>query len=181
MVGKMVTMNESSFRSFLDLPKTKLMSNIILLIVGLGYGAISIASNASYIVSFESTLLKTFIVPAIFLFFGLVTAFITRIGFSLLLWAGSKGFGGKGLFKDINAETPVALLPGLLGAPYLIGVGNGNVLVLGLLAIGIVWMYLISAKIIKTTQGFTDGKAYLATLVAFLFLASVYYLIIPAG
>ncbi|WP_039863110.1 hypothetical protein [Planococcus donghaensis] len=179
MVGKMVALNDSSFRSFLALPKTQWVSNLLLFIVGLGYGAISIASNASYIASFDSTLLQNVIVPAIFLLFGLLMAFVTKIGLALLLWAGSKAFGGKGLLRDINQSAPVALLPGLLGAPYLVEAANGHPLVYVLLAIGIVWMYLVSVKIIKTTQNFTSAKAYLAALAAFAFLASVYYLILP--
>lgn len=179
MVGKMVALNDSSFRSFLELPKTQLMSNLVLLMVGLGYGAISIASNASYIASFDSALLQNFIVPAIFILFGLLMAFITKIGLALLLWAGSKGLGGKGLLKDINRAAPVALLPGLLGAPYLTGAGDGHPLIYLLLIAGIVWMYLVGVKIIKTTQNFTAKKAYLAALIAFVFLASVYYLMIP--
>ena len=81
--------------------------------------------------------------------------------------------------RDINRAAPVALLPGLLGAPYLAEAGNGHLLVYVLLAIGVVWMYLVCVKIIKTTQSFTAKKAYLAALAAFVFLASVYYLIIP--
>lgn len=179
MVGKMVALNDSSFRSFLELPKTQLVSNLLLLIVGLGYGAISIASNASYIASFDAALLKNFIVPAIFILFGLLMAFITKIGLALLLWAGSRGLGGKGLLRDINRAAPVALLPGLLGAPYLVNAGDGHPMVYVLLVIGVVWMYLVCAKIIKTTQNFTTVKAYLAALAAFVFLASVYYLIMP--
>ncbi|ANU14142.1 hypothetical protein B481_0830 [Planococcus halocryophilus Or1] len=179
MVGKMVTLNDASFRSFLELPKTQLVSNLLLFIVGLGYGAISIASNASYISSFDSALLQNFMVPAIFILFGLLMSFITKIGLALLLWAGSKGLGGKGLLRDINRATPVALLPGLLGAPYLAEVGNGHPMVYMLLVVGIIWMYLVCVKIIKTTQNFTPVKAYVAALAAFAFLASVYYLIIP--
>ena len=181
MVGKMVTLNDSSFQSFLELPKPQLVSNLLLLIVGLGYGASSIASNASYIASFDSGLLQNFIVPAIFILFGLLMAFITKIGLALLLWAGSKALGGKGLLRDINKAAPVALLPGLLGAPYLAGGGDGHPLVYVLLAIGVVWMYLICTKIIKTTQSFTNKRAYLSALAAFVFLASVYYLIIPSA
>ena len=179
MVGKMVALNDSSFRSFLELPKTQLVSNLLLFIVGLGYGAISIASNASYIASFDSALLQNFIVPAIFILFGLLMAFITKIGLALLLWAASKGFGGKGLLRDINRMAPVALFPGLLGAPFLVGAGNDHPLTYLLLAAGVVWMYLVCVKIIKTTQSFPTTKAYLAVLTAFVFLASVYYLMIP--
>lgn len=181
MVGKMIALDEPSFRSFLESPKTTKASNIMFLVAGAGYGAISIASNASYILSFDSALFKFFIVPLIFLVFGLLMAFVTKIGLALLLWAGAKGLGGKGLLRDINVSVPAALIPGLFAAPYLAGDGNGNILVLLLLFFGVVWMYLVCVKIIQTTQNFTQKKAYLATFLAFLFLASVYYLIIPTG
>lgn len=179
MVGKMVALNDSSFRTFLELPKTQWVSNLLLLIVGLGYGAISIASNASYIASFDSPVLQSFIVPGIFFVFGLLMVFVTKIGLALLLWAGAKALGGKGLLREINRSVPVALLPGLLGAPFLTGVGNGHPLVYLLLIAGIIWMYLVCVKIIKTTQHFSSLKAYIAAFAAFAFLASVYYLLIP--
>lgn len=181
LVGKMIILDDSSYRSFLQLPKTKTVSWILLLIVGLGYGAISIASQASYISSFESPLLQNLIVPGIFIIFGLLTAFITKVGMAALLWAGSKALGGTARYGTLSMATPVALLPGLLGAPHLAGVGNGSLWVTVLVVIGVVWMYLVSAKIIQAVQGFTPAKAYLSALLAFLFLASVYYLIIPTN
>lgn len=181
MIGKMLTLNDPSFRTFLSSQKIKSVSNIILLTVGVGYGLISIASNATYIMSFESALLQNVIVPLIFILFGLIMAFITKIGLALLLWAGARGVGGKGFLSEIYKVTPVALIPGLLGVPYLSGVGNGSGFVILLLLVGVVWMYLISSKIIHTTQSFSGKKAYVAALFSYLFLASVYYLIIPTS
>ncbi|OED33382.1 hypothetical protein BHE17_13295 [Planococcus maritimus] len=181
LVGKMISLDDPSYRSFLDLPKTETVSRLLLLIVGLGYGAISIASQASYISSFDSGLLQNFLVPAIFIVFGILTAFITKVGMAALLWAGSKALGGTVKYRAISLVTPVALLPGLLGVPHLAGVGNGAWWVSLLLIIGVVWMYLISVKIIQAVQGFTAKKAYLSVMMAFLFLASIYYLIVPAG
>lgn len=181
LVGKMITLNDPSYRSFLQLPKTETVSRILLLIVGLGYGAISIASQAPYIASFDSALLQNLFVPAIFIIFGLLTAFITKVGMAALLWAGSKALGGTARYRTISLVTPVALLPGLLGAPHLAGLGDGALWVGLLLAAGIIWMYLVSAKIIQAVQGFSPAKAYLSALLAFLFLASVYYLVIPAS
>ncbi|HSI67379.1 MAG TPA: hypothetical protein VK947_08195 [Planococcus sp. (in: firmicutes)] len=181
MVSKMITLKEPSFRNFMASPKMSMISNILLLLVGVGYGAISIASNASYIMSFDSTLLQFLIVPLIFIFFGLLTAFITKIGLGLLLWAGAKGAGGKGLLRAILAAVPVAMIPGLLGVPYLTGVGNGSVWSIILLFVGVVWMYFVSVKIIQVTQNFNSLKSYIAVFFSFLFLASVYYLTIPMG
>ncbi|PSL41547.1 hypothetical protein B0H99_102231 [Planomicrobium soli] len=181
MVGKMIALDEPSFRSFLDSPKTEGASNLLLLATGVGYGAISIASNASYILSFDSTLLKVFIIPLVFLFFGLLMAFVTKIGLALLLWAGAKGLGGTGQLRAINLAVPAALIPGLLAVPYLAGAGKENGFVLLLLLGGVVWMYLVSARIIQATQNFTTKKSYFAAFLSFLFLASVYYLITPTG
>ena len=181
LVGKMITLNDPSYRSFLELPKTEAVSRILLLIVGLGYGAISIASQASYISSFDSALLQNILVPIIFIVFGILTAFITKVGMAALLWAGSKAFGGTAKYRAISLVIPVALLPGLLGAPQLAGLGDGAFWVNLLMIIGVVWMYLVNVKIIQVVQGFTATKAYLSAGMAFLFLASVYYLVIPAS
>ncbi len=181
LVGKMISLNDPSYRSFLELPKTETVSRLLLLIVGVGYGAISIASQASYISSFDSVLLQNIIVPLIFIIFGILTAFITKVGMAALLWAGSKALGGTAKYRAISLATPVALLPGLLGAPYLAGIGNGAWWVDLFLVIGVVWMYLASVKIIQAVQGFTAKKAYVSAMMAFLFLASIYYLVIPAG
>ncbi|MFP3421968.1 hypothetical protein R0K19_21610, partial [Bacillus sp. SIMBA_161] len=117
------------------------------------------------------------IVPLIFIIFGILTAFITKVGMAALLWAGSKALGGTAKYRAISLATPVALLPGLLGAPYLAGVGNGAWWVDLFLVIGVVWMYLASVKIIQAVQGFTAKKAYVSAMMAFLFLASIYYLV----
>lgn len=175
----MVVLNETYFGAFLKSPNIKVISNLILLVIGVGYGAISIASNASYIASFDSPVLQNILVPLIFIIFGLLSAVVTKIGLAILLWASAKGLGGKALFREINLVSPVALLPGLLGVPYLAGWGEGTIVVIALLVTGIVWMYFISAKILKTTQNFTNKKALLAAFLAFLFLASVYYIVVP--
>ena len=77
LVGKMISLDDPSYRSFLDLPKTETVSRLLLLIVGLGYGAISIASQASYISSFDSALLQNVVVPVIFIIFGILDTVIT--------------------------------------------------------------------------------------------------------
>lgn len=158
----------------------KLKSNLVFLFVGLMYGILSILGNYAYINSFETPILKTVFVPGVFLLFGIGTVFLTRVGLTLLLWAGAKGMGGSGRLGQIHAQTPVALVPGLLGAPFLIGIGSGNTLIVLMLLVSIAWMYLISSKILKTTQGISTAKAYIGTLAAFVFLACVYYLIVPA-
>lgn len=179
MLGKMITLHEASYRAFLDAPNRKTTSRLILLLVGIGYGAISIASNASYITSFDSSFLKNVIVPLIFLLFGILTAYLTKYGLALLLWAGAKGIGGKGLLRQINTVVPVALVPGLLAVPFMTGF-TSNVATVLLLIVGVIWMYLISVKAVKAIESFHSIKAYVAVLFAFLFFASIYYLIVPS-
>ena len=153
----MIALHEQSFRAFLDSPNTKQVSRFILIAVGVMYGVISITTNAAYVESFDSQILQNVLVPLIFVSFGVLTAWLTKFGFSLLLWASAKGIGGKGLLRQISLVVPVILIPGLLGVPFLTGAGYGNPLYSGLLIIGLVWMYLISVKIVKVIESF-DGK-----------------------
>ncbi|MFB1082721.1 hypothetical protein [Jeotgalibacillus sp. JSM ZJ347] len=178
MIGRMMMLDGAAFHDFLQSPKIDRISRLLLIAVGVLYGMISIASNWAYVASFESQALKFFIVPAIFIIFGLLTALITRLGLSLLLWASSKGFGGKGLLGQVNKAASVSLVPGILSVPFLTGTFNPAVAVL--LAAGLIWMYLISVQIVKATQGFDAKKAYLSSLLSFVFLASIYYIIVPA-
>ncbi len=179
MVGKMMILDEPTFRAFLNSPRALLMSRLMVLLIGIGYGAVSIASNTEYISSFESDALRNYIVPAIFVGFGILMVFLTKLCLSLLLWAGARGFGGPGLLKQLNRATPVALIPGLLGVPFLVGFGNGQMGIWILLVVSVIWMYLISVRIIQATQNLSGTKAYLAVFASFVFLASIYYLIIP--
>ncbi|AQQ52569.1 hypothetical protein [Planococcus lenghuensis] len=181
MVGRMVALDEQSFQAFLSASNTKRISRIILIAAGIGYGAISIMSNAAYVESFDSQLLQNVLVPFIFIVFGILTAWLTKVGFSLLLWASAKGLGGKGLLRQISLAVPVILIPGMLGVPFLSGTGLENPLYLVLLVISLVWMYLISVKIIMIVEKFDAKKAYIAVALAFIFMASIYYLVIPAA
>ncbi len=175
----MIALDAQAFRVFVDTPKALLYSRMILLIVGLGYGIFSIIANANYIISFESPMLRRVIVPSLFVVFGLLTVIITKLGLTLLLWAGAKGFGGPGRMRELNNFVSVALVPGLLGVPFLVGAG-GLILVVPLV-LGIGWMFLICVKIVEVTQEFQGIKAYLSVLAVFIFFASVYYLIMPTG
>lgn len=178
MVGRMMMLDGAAFHDYLQSPKIDKISRLLLIAVGVLYGVISMMSNWAYVSSFESQVLKFFVVPAIFIIFGLLTALITRLGLSLLLWASSKGFGGKGMLSQVNKAASVSLVPGILSVPFL--AGNINAAVIALLAAGLIWMYLISVQIVKVTQGFDAKKAYLASLLSFVFLASIYYIIVPA-
>lgn len=178
MIGRMMMLDGAAFHDYLQSPNIDKISRLLLITVGVLYGLISMISNWTYVSSFESQVLKLFIVPAIFIIFGLLTALITRLGLSLLLWASSKGFGGKGLLGQVNKAASVSLVPGISSVPFL--TGNGNAAVLALLTAGLIWMYLISVQVVRATQGFDAKKAYLASLLSFVFLASIYYIIVPA-
>jgi hypothetical protein len=179
MFAKMFALDAEAFRVFIDTPKALLYSRLAILIIGIVYGAIAILYNASYILSFESSILRLVIVPLFFLLFGLLMVLITKFGLTVLLWAGARGFGGPGRMKQLNQFASVALAPGLLGVPYLIGGGEG-ILIVPLL-IGVGWMYLICVKILEVTQRFQGVKAYISVLAIIIFFASIYYIIIPTG
>jgi hypothetical protein len=179
MFGKMFALDAQAFRVFIDTPRALLYSRLVILIVGLGYGAFAIFANASYIISFESPILRRVVVPLFFLVFGLLTVMITKFGLTLLLWAGARGFGGPGRMRQLNLFASIAVAPGLLGVPFLV-VGGGSILLVPLV-FGVGWMYLICVKILEVTQEFQGVKAYLSVLAVFIFFASIYYIIVPTG
>ncbi|TMW70197.1 hypothetical protein FGB90_18260 [Alteribacter natronophilus] len=180
MIGKMIMLDPPSFKAFLEKPKSKLISQLIVFGLGLAYGAAGIAANAGFIAGFEGDLLRNLIVPLIFLFFGLLSAWITKIGLTVLLWAGARGFGGPGRMAAVHRAASVALIPGILALPLLTGMAV-NALTIVTMLIGVAWMYLICVRIHETTQGFAGWKAYAAVLAAFVFFASIYYLVMPTG
>jgi hypothetical protein len=179
MFGKMFALDAQAFRVFIDTPKALLYSRLVILIVGLVYGAFAILANADYIISFESPILRRLVVPLFFLAFGLLTVVITKFGLTLLLWAGARGFGGPGRMKQLNLFASIAVAPGLLGVPFL--VGSGGIILLAPLVLGVGWMYLICVKILEVTQEFQGVKAYVSVLAVFIFFASIYYIIMPTG
>ncbi|AJD89843.1 hypothetical protein JMA_05260 [Jeotgalibacillus malaysiensis] len=178
MIGRMMMLDGAAFHDYLQSPKVDKISRLLLIAVGILYGIISILTNWTYVSGFDSQVLKFFVVPGIFIIFGLLTALITRLGLSLLLWASSKGFGGKGMLGQVNKAASVSLVPGILSVPFL--AGSFNIAVIALLGAGLIWMYLVSVQIVKATQGFDAKKAYLASLLSFVFLASIYYIIVPS-
>ncbi|WP_096187225.1 hypothetical protein [Evansella halocellulosilytica] len=180
MIGKMMLLDRPAYEHFLQKQKVALISQLIVLCLGLAYGVAGIIANATFIASFESGLLRTVIVPLIFIGFGLISAWLTKIGLTVLLWAGAKGFGGPGKMSEVNRATSVALIPGIFALPVLTGAAN-SVFTLFMMGVGVVWMYLICVKIHETTQGFTSWKAYAAVLAVFIFFSSIYYLVMPTS
>ncbi|PYZ95546.1 hypothetical protein CR205_18625 [Alteribacter lacisalsi] len=180
MIGKMMILDPPAFRQFFEIKHSKLLSQLIVFGLGLAYGAAGIAANAGFIASFEGDLLRNVLVPLIFLFFGLLSAWITKIGLTVLLWAGARGFGGPGRMAHVYRAASVALIPGILALPLLTGM-NVNWLTILAMIFGVAWMFLICVRIHEATQGFGGWKAYAAVFAAFVFFASIYYLVMPTG
>ncbi|MBM7096713.1 hypothetical protein JSY36_13280 [Bacillus sp. H-16] len=180
MIGKMMILQTPAFQHFTQTPKSLTYSRLIVLLVGAAYGGFGILANASFIAGFESALLRNALVPLIFILFGLFSVWLTKIGLTVLLWAGARGFGGPGRISEISRSSSIALLPGLLAVPTLTGLWEGWLMILPLV-IGVVWMYFICVKIHITTQRFAPWKAYLSVFAVFVFFASIYYMIMPTG
>ncbi|WP_232735663.1 hypothetical protein [Alteribacter populi] len=180
MIGKMILLHAPSFRAFAHAPKSILYSRLIVIAVGIVYGIFGILANASFVASFESELLRNVVVPLIFILFGLFSVWLTKLGLTVLLWAGARGFGGPGKISEVSRSASIALVPGLLAIPFLTGIDGGFALVVSLVA-GVIWMYFICVKIHEITQGFAPWKAYAAVFAVFVFFASIYYMIIPTG
>jgi hypothetical protein len=160
----------------------RLLSMCITVLLGLGYGYTAISINSETIASFETPLLRDTIVPALFLFFGFLMILITKVGLSLLLWAGSKGLSGQGLLKILYRNTTVALIPSVIALPAFISLQVGlpltPIMLLSLL-VAIIWIFLICSKVVEVTQKFVPWRAYLAVLLAFIFYMSIYYIVLP--
>jgi hypothetical protein len=168
----------------LSLPESnwKLLSTFITVLLGLFYGYTSITINKELIASFETPLLRDVFVPGLFLFFGLLMILITKVGLSLLLWAGSKGLGGPGFLKILYRNTTIALIPSIIALPAFISQQAGTTLtsiMIISMVISIAWIYLICTKIVEVTQQFIPWRAYVAVLITYIFFISIYYIVLP--
>lgn len=160
----------------------KLLGMFITVLLGIIYGYTSISINSETIASFETPLLRDTVVPALFLFFGFLMILITKIGLSLLLWAGSKGLSGRGLLKILYRNTTIALIPSVIALPAFISIQVGVPVTIWMqlsLVIAIIWIYLICSKVLEVTQQFVPWRAYVAVLLAFIFYISIYYIVLP--
>lgn len=180
MILHLLSLNDSAFEKFTSYEKSNVQGSLALLLAGLLYGTILIMANWSYILSFETPLLRTVVVPLIFIVSGLMMAWVTRIGLTLLLWAGARGFGGEGIMSRIAPFVSISLLPGILAVPLLTGwVSNGIGIALSIA--GVCWMFAIHWKTLQSTQHFTPTKAALAAVTVLVFFVSIYYLVVPTG
>ncbi len=180
MILHLLTLKDSAFETFTSTEKSKVQGSLALLLTGLLYGGLLIMANWSYIMSFETPLLRSVVVPAIFVVSGLMMAWITRIGLTLLLWAGARGFGGEGVMGRLAPFVSISLLPGVLAVPLLTG-WQVNWFGLTLALCGVLWMLTIHWKTLQATQRFSPSKAALAAITVFVFFASIYYLVVPTA
>lgn len=180
MIGRMITLQTPAFRAFVASPKAVLYTKLIIIGLGIAYGLMGIVANASFIASFESGLLRNVVVPLFFIVFGLLSVWLTKLGLTVLLWAGAKGLGGPGKIVELSRTTSIALIPGAMAIPTLTGMSGGWMMIAAL-AIGVIWMYFICVKIHEVTQGFVRWKAYSAVFAVFVFFASIFYIIMPIG
>jgi hypothetical protein len=160
----------------------KLLSMCITVLLGLFYGYTAISINSETIASFETPLLRDTVVPGLFLFFGYLMMLITKVGLSLLLWAGSRGLSGPGLLKILYRNTTIALIPSVIALPAFISLQVGSTLTTLMqlsIVVSIIWIYLICSRIVEVTQQFVPWRAYVAVLLAFIFYMSIYYIVLP--
>ncbi|MBM7707468.1 hypothetical protein JOD03_002415 [Chryseomicrobium aureum] len=180
MILQLLTLRDSAFKNFSSSEKSHVQGGLVLLLTGLLYGSLLLIANRSYILSFETPALKWAIVPLIFMVSGLMMAWLTRIGLTLVVWAGARGFGGEGVMGRIRPFVSISLLPGLLAVPLLTG-WQMNALGIVLATIGVFWMLIFHWKTLQTTQQFSKVKAGIAAITVFVFFVSIYYLVVPTG
>lgn len=154
---------------------------IFTFVVGTCYGSAIYLRVPEEYITFDSSILQS----AVYLFLllaGTGMVYLTRLGLTLLLWAGGKAFGGPGVMGIINRLTAFALVPSIVGLPSIAALSNGeelSMILAILLVISLLWMYFVSVRFIQITQKLKAWKAYGAVMVAFIFFSSVYYLILP--
>lgn len=162
--------------------KWKALGTFVTVLLGLIYGFTSIIIYQPLISSFDTPILRDTIIPALFLVFGIIMLFVTKVGFSLLLWAISKGLSGPGLLNIFYQNTTIALIPSVIALPAFISLQSGaNLTTMMFLSIfiSVIWIYLICSRIVEVTQKFVPWRAYVTVLIAFIFFISIYYITFP--
>ncbi|HBW34620.1 YIP1 family protein [Desulfosporosinus sp. BICA1-9] len=157
-------------------------SSVISVLLGLLYGFTAININLEFIRTFETPILRQVFIPAVFLFSGYIMMLLTKVGLTLLLWAGSRGLGGGGFLAILYQITTIALIPSIIALPAFISLQAGtplSMLMLVSIGVALIWIYFVCAKIVEVVQHFVPWKAYVAVLLAFIFFMSIYYIILP--
>ncbi|WP_096201381.1 YIP1 family protein [Bacillus sp. FJAT-45350] len=178
LIFRSLLVDRDAMKELSESPKFNKWCLLIILLVGIIYGLFSIQHNAEYILSFESDFLRNIVVPGIFIIGGVIMVLLTRLVFSLLLWAASRGFGGPGGLGSLNRMTTVVMVPSIIAMPAFIA-SNFTLLGISSIIIALIWMYIISVRSLAVTQAFVSWKAYAAISVIFIFFISIYYIVIP--
>ncbi|NJP37340.1 YIP1 family protein [Alkalicoccus luteus] len=177
-VARMLLMQQDAYQTFLEKENSAVLVRLLVLTVGLLYGIAGILANLSFIADFDAAFLQYGLAPLIFIMFGLFTAWLSRLGLGLLLWAGARGFGGPGRVRDVSRMSSVMLVPGLLAVPLMTGLAGGPAAAV-LTAAGVAWMTLAGIHVLMTTQQFSTTKAAAAAVAVIIFFSSIFYLILP--
>ncbi|MFC4736466.1 hypothetical protein ACFO4L_07690 [Bacillus daqingensis] len=177
-VARMLFMQQDAYQTFLEKENSAVLVRLLILTVGLLYGTAGILANLSFIADFDAAFLQYGLAPLIFILFGLFTAWLSRIGLGLLLWAGARGFGGPGRVREVSRMSAVILVPGLLAVPLMTGLLAGPAAAV-LAAAGITWMTVAGIHVLMTTQQFSKGKAAAAAAAVVIFFSSIFYLFLP--
>lgn len=174
--------DKEAMKLFANDAKTNRLGFLLILLLGVAYGLFSVGVHAQYVGSFDSELLRNFVVPLIFIVFGFLTMILTQIVLTLLLWAGARGFGGPGLVKSLFRLSSIILVPSVLAMPVLIGLQAGlqlSLLKWLLLVPALLWVYVLGVKAMEATQSFIGLRAYGSVLAMLVFFACIFYLTIP--
>ncbi|MBU8905550.1 YIP1 family protein [Desertibacillus haloalkaliphilus] len=182
LLYRTLLLDKQAIQTLSESKQWNMWARIVVIALGVVYGIFSIRQNATYIASFETDFLRTLVVPGIFIFFGIVTMVLTRLGLALLLWAGARGLGGPGFVRNLTRASSFALIPSMLAIPAFISLGaNDSISIIQGLAtlLGIIWIYRICVKTLETTQGFMRWRANVAVIAIFIFFICIYYIVTP--
>lgn len=181
-IVKGVFTDKEAFHQICESPKWNKWGLLVLFLLGAIYGSLSIRQHLDLISSFESDLLRLYLVPAALIVFGLFVVFLTRIGLTLLLWAASRGFGGPGNLGKLYRGSIIALTPIILAMPAFIantaGLPSTTLQVL-LALVGLAWLYILCVNVLLVTQQFATWKGYAGGLAIFIFFLCIYYIVLP--
>ncbi|EEG76095.1 hypothetical protein [Dethiobacter alkaliphilus] len=104
--------------------------------------------------------------------------FLAHAGFSLLLWAMSRGIKGQAAYFPVYLHTGTATVPLWLGLPMvtLYSWGLLGTFSLLLAAVGLTWGFATIAKSLMASQAFTFVRASIALAITIIFIFSFYVL-----
>ena len=114
------------------------------------------------------------IIIVLLIFASTAQIFLAHAGFSLLLWAMSKGLKGVSSFFTVYMHTGAALAPFWLGIPMLLFYFNevGGILTFILGAIGVTWGTIALIRSVVASQNLTFARAAFSLALTVVFIIS---------